>query len=218
MFAVAARAGDQPIVARFVGISRGNNSERRNGDNRKSEAPILSIGKTSNASTCVKATTTERCGKTRRSDAKKGSTFVAGKAPSVATTTSGLPKPAACGLRPESKRYSNRENVNPFASASNASSESARTVVSGPQTIPTRIAELSSVTFGSRTGVISADIEEMLLQSSSARNREPSLREFFQKATHIDCAGFQLDLEISLSGGSSEGPAPSGFSVRPKMR
>ena len=106
----------------------------------------------------------------------------------------------------------------PFASASNASSESARTVVSGPQTIATRIAELSSVTFGSRTGVISADIEEMLLQSSSARNREPSLREFFQKATPIDCAGFQLDLEIALSGGSSEGPAPSGFSARPKMR
>jgi len=28
----------------------------------------------------------------------------------------------------------------------------------------------------------------------------------------------RLDLEIALSGGSSEGSAPSGFSARPKMR
>src|SRR6266481_5063887 len=31
-------------------------------------------------------------------------------------------------------------------------------------------------------------------------------------------SGLQLGLEIALSGSSSEGPAPSGFSARPKMR
>jgi hypothetical protein len=72
----------------------------------------------------------------------------------VATTTSGFAIPIGLGLRSDSARYSNREDVNPLACSSSASSESARTVASGSQTIATRMAELTSVRLGDCTEVI----------------------------------------------------------------
>ena len=101
-----------------------------------------------------------------------------------------------------------------------SSSELASTVVSGPETIATRMTELASVRFGSRTGIISADIGELL---TAIRFRaEARTINYCESSSNKRLAsagsGFQLDLKIALSGGFSEGPAPSGFSARPKMR
>ena len=90
----------------------------------------------------------------------------------------------------------------PFASASNASSESARTVVSGPQTIATRIAGLASVRFGSCAGVISADIGRIVDCNPVPRGTENRYccETSSNKRLASAGSGFQLDLEIALSG------------------
>ena len=126
-------------------------------------------------------------------------------------TTSGMLRPTGFGLRPASARYSNREKVNPLASASNVSSESARTVVSGPRTIATRIAGLASFRFESCAGVISADIGRIVDCNPVPRETENRYccETFSNKRLTSAGSGFQLDLEIALSGVPAKPDGPS---------